>query len=116
MKPSRPLTIDDHPLLRAAVEEAQRSGRTVAEQICHWAHIGRRAEAKRFYDEERVRGALSGKVDTVDLLPLEESVWEERFIDLMSRPGPGELEFFKDLRKMLRAKEAETASGDESAE
>ncbi|SHJ28584.1 TA system antitoxin ParD family protein [Wenxinia saemankumensis] len=104
MKPTLSIAFDDRRFFRAAASKAQRTGRTLSQQICHWARIGRRAELDGFYDEERVQGALSAKVDTAVLLPVEGAVWEERFIELMSRPGPGEIEFFRELREQLRSK------------
>lgn len=73
--------------------EAEARGRSLAEQIEHWAWIGRAIERSDLYDEEKVGLALAGQLDTTALTAVESAVWMARFTEIMSRPGPGEVAF-----------------------
>ncbi len=79
--------------------EAELQNRAVVEQITHWLRIGRAVEKSGAFDHARVSAALAGELETTDLTALEKAVWSERFLEKMSAPGPGEQDFFAELRK-----------------
>ena len=79
--------------------EAELQNRSVADLITHWLRIGRAIEKSGAFDHTRVSAALAGELQTTDLTALEKAVWSESFLEKMSEPGPGEEDFFAELRK-----------------
>jgi hypothetical protein len=87
----------DEDLIEAAQDEAQRQGRTLSEQITHWAMLGRAIEQHSGYDHAKVELALDGKLETTGLTELEKTIWMELFTEKMGCPGPEEEAFFASL-------------------
>lgn len=91
------LEIDDD-LIASAQAEAQRQGRTLSEQITHWAMLGRAIDQHPDYDHTKVELAIDGKLETTELTDLEKAVWMDLFTEKMARPGPEEEAFFAAMR------------------
>ena len=81
-----------------AVSMVQR--RSLAEQIMHWARIGRAIERSGRFDHTKVSRVLAGDLETGTLTAEEKAIWSEAFLEKMSSPGPEEETFFADLRKV----------------
>ena len=87
-------------LLALARREAQRQGRSVADQIAHWARIGRAIEASESFDHKKIEAALSGRMTTSELTLTEKAVWLDSFTDGMGQPGPDEEAFYARRREL----------------
>ncbi|MDD9727270.1 hypothetical protein PVV74_17560 [Roseovarius sp. SK2] len=79
-----------------AVSVVQR--RSLAEQIMHWARIGRAIERSGRFEHNKISRALAGDLETGTLTAEEKAVWSEAFLEKMSNPGFEEKTFFADLR------------------
>ncbi len=85
MKTSTPVRIDNE-LYAAAAAIARLMSRSAAQQIAHWARIGRELEASSEVSTERVAQVLGGASD-YDALNMEEQAvvrafWAERMSSL----------------------------------
>ncbi len=76
-----PLRLDGE-LTRSAAEAARRMSRSVAEQIAHWARIGRELERAADVSVPAIRAVLDGAASYDALPPKEQAVvraaWSER--------------------------------------
>jgi len=86
-------------IVDVARREAMLQGRSLGEQISHWARIGRAVEASGKLDYTKISAVLAGEMETRELSSEEKSVWADRFTVLMGEPGPEEEAFFADLRR-----------------
>ena len=72
--------------------------RSLADQITHWARIGRAIERSGRFDHTKLSRALAGDLETGTLTAEEKAVWSEAFLEKMSNPGFEEKTFFAGLR------------------
>lgn len=73
---SRQIDIEDS-LFQELREQAEHAGRTVEEQIAHWAHLGRVIEASHHFDIRRVQAALEGRLSPGSLTSSEHAAWKD---------------------------------------
>lgn len=80
-----PLRLDGE-LTRSAAEVARRMSRSVAEQIAHWARIGRELERAADVSVPAIRAVLDGAASYDALPPMEQAIvraaWDERMTEL----------------------------------
>jgi hypothetical protein len=93
----------DDTLVDDARAVAEIQSRSLAGQITHWARIGRAIERSGSFDHVKLSRVLAGELETTVLTPAEKAVWSERFLAKMAEPGPGEEEFFAELRNSGKA-------------
>ena len=86
-------------LVDMARQEAALQGRSLGAQIAHWARIRRAVETSGRLDHGKISAVLAGEMQTCKLTPDEQSVWQDRFTDLMGELGPEEEAFFADRRR-----------------
>ncbi len=98
---AQPVELADD-LMAAVRSEAERHGRSVADQLTHWVRLGRAIEQSGVYDHARVTAALDGRLDTVELREAEAVAWLDAFTEKMSSPGVAEEAWFAERRKLGR--------------
>lgn len=96
---ARSIKFSDDAFVGGARAVAEMQNRSLADQITHWARIGRAIERYGNFDHTKITRALAGDLETTSLSAEEKSVWAEQFAAKMSEPGPEEDAFFSDLRK-----------------
>lgn len=87
-------------IMKMVCAEAELQGRSVANQVKHWMHIGRAIEHSGNCNYARVVAALSGDVETTELTDREEDVWLVSFVEQLAQPGPNEDAFFARRRQL----------------
>lgn len=80
--------------------EAQIQNRSIADQITHWVRLGRAIETSGKFGHNRILEALAGELSASDLTVAEASVWCDEFVEKMGEPGPSEVAFFENRRRL----------------
>lgn len=80
--------------------EAKLQDRTLAAQVEHWVHIGMAIERSGNFSYDRINAVLSAEARSSTPNDAEYTAWSDRFIELMSKPGPNEEAFFAERRRL----------------
>ncbi len=106
---SKSVKFADVTFIDNARAEAETQSRSLADQIIHWARIGRAVERSQSYDHAKISRVLMGEVETTILTGEEKAVWSDQFMERMSEPGLAEEAFFKKLRESGKAVDVKTS-------
>ena len=85
----RPILLDTG-LVEAAEHDTKPMGRSAAEQIERWAHIGRVWDLRPDFDYENVSEALRGNISPDRLSSIERALYDAEFGERMKYAGGGE--------------------------
>lgn len=97
------VTFSDALFVKDARAAAELHSRSLADQIMHWARIGRAIEMSGHFDHSKIVQVLSGAFETTVLTADEKAVWSAGFLQKLSDPAPEEQTFFADLQKSGKA-------------
>lgn len=87
-------------LMAEICREAERQGISVLEQVEQWVRLGKAIVKSENFNLAKVEAALSAKVPTAALSPIEFDVWSDMFDDLLTRPTPQAEALFAERRRL----------------